>query len=218
MSKCSYPIGLVVVLALSGCPSTEPPPGTDTGTPRDAGSDAGALDGSSEIDGGVSDSGSDAPAVDAPTCPDAGSAGGDCVLYVPRGSFGPLTAACMPRCSAATAATYRACTIQSCRSAAADADLTPGTDYYLGTVHVTSPLDCGGCIAYQEMHCFSEVCESQVDAYVDECIAGGTASSCDLALAQLDACLASLTPAEEATVEACMVSPAGPEGCFPCGG
>jgi hypothetical protein len=190
-------------------------PGTDAGA-RDA-----PLDGRS-VDVGPRDGGlpRDTPPIpsDAPVCRDAGSPGGDCVLRVPVGTFGPLNAVCLPRCSAATATTYRACTSNSCRTAAAEADRTPGADYFIGGVHVTTPLDCGACVAYQEMHCFSEVCESQVDAYVDQCIAGGTPSSCDAALSDLDFCLAVLSPAEEDVVTACMASQDGPEGCFPCGG
>ena len=206
-----------MAVVVAGCGGSETPR-RDAGSPADAGgmTDGGATDGGTSS---MLDTGPDAPiATDARTCPDAGSAGGDCILYVPVGSFGPLTAACLPRCSAATATAYRACTTQSCRNAAVAGDSTSGVDYYVGTVHVTSPLDCGGCVAYQEMHCFSEVCPSEVDNYVDQCIAGGTASSCDAAIGAIDACLASLTTAEEAVVDACYASQAGPEGCFPCGG
>jgi hypothetical protein len=87
--------------------------------------------------------------------------------------------------------------------------------YYIGTVRVTNPLDCDACIAYQEMHCFSLVCSSQVDRYVDECIVGSSDAACDSALYQLDLCLAGLTASQNATVGACMSSEDGREGCFP---
>lgn len=190
--------------------------------PQDGGGvDAPGSDGGRDVggfDGGSRDGGADVRAtpIDAPVCPDAGSPGGDCVLRVPLGMFGPLTEACLPRCSASTAATYRACTSNSCRSAATGADRTSGVNYFVGGVRITTPLDCGGCVAYQEMHCFSLVCPNEVDAYVDECIAGGTPSSCDYALLDLNSCLASATPSEEAVVDACMASHDGPDGCFPC--
>ncbi|AKF09207.1 hypothetical protein DB32_006356 [Sandaracinus amylolyticus] len=219
-------IGLAMVLVAMGAGCGDDEPGS---RPSDGGArfDSGAHDAGSSDDASTPSDGSTTDAdgrIDAsPTPPDAGACGrdagavgGDCVLYVPVGSFGPLTAACLPRCSSATGAAYRACTTQSCRNAAVAGDTTPGTSYYIGSARVNTPMDCGGCVAYQEMHCFSLVCESQVDAYVDECIAGGSASSCDFALASLDACLAALSPAEEATVAACYESPDGPAGCFPC--
>ena len=137
------------------------------------------------------------------------------MLFVPVGRFGPLTRACLPRCSAATAATYRACTTRSCRIATTDADRTPGVPYYIGTLRVTNALDCDACVAYQEMHCFSLVCTTQVDRYVDECIAGSSDTRCDDALFFLDTCLAGATSAQNATIAACMDSEEGREGCFP---
>ncbi len=141
---------------------------------------------------------------------------GDCVLHVPIGSFGPLTAACLPRCSADTAAAHRACTTQSCRDAALAADTTPGAMYYIGSERVTTPLDCTACVSYQQFHCFSLVCTSQVDAYVDNCIAGVQPSLCDTNLAQIDSCLASVSAAQMATLDTCMQSADGPPGCFAC--
>lgn len=191
--------------------------------PRDGGAmDAARPDGGSDGDAPdvrVLDTGTDVSviSVDAPVCADTGAPTGTCVLRVPVGSFGPLNDACLPRCSAATAATYRACTSNSCRSAATRADRTSGVTYYVGSLRNASPLDCDACVAYQEMHCFSLVCQAEVDGYVDECIAGGTVSSCDYALLLLNSCLGSATPSEEAVLDACMGSHDGPEGCFPCG-
>lgn len=158
----------------------------------------------------------DAAATDATTPgTDTGTPSGDCVLYVPRGSFGPLTPSCLPRCSAATRDTYDACTTRSCRSAATEGDTTPGIDYFIGTVATSPPLDCSGCVAYQEMHCFSLVCPSEVDGYVDQCIAGGSPSGCDAALTNLNSCLAGLSSSQGMTVDACFASDDGPAGCFP---
>src|SRR5689334_9659905 len=93
--------------------------GMDAGGP---GADAGGGgDGGSGVDGGHP--GTDAGAMTACSGP---GPGGDCVLLVPHGRFGPLSAACLPRCSAATGRAYHACTTQSCRNAAIDADTTSG--------------------------------------------------------------------------------------------
>lgn len=187
-------------------------PGDDGGAPGDdaGGRSDGAMPG---LDAG-SDGGTDAgpPLV----CSRPDPIGGDCVLRVPVGSFGPLNSACLPRCSAATATAYRACTNQSCRNAALDADRTPGTMYFIGSVHVTTPMDCVACVSYQEFHCFSLVCRSQVDAYVDNCIVGVRPELCDSNIAAIDVCLASLSATQQATLAACMESAAGPPGCFAC--
>lgn len=47
-------------------------------------------------------------------------------------------------------------------------------------------------------------------------LARGTSSSCDAAIAAIDFCFATLTPAERDTVAACMESADGPPGCFAC--
>ncbi|MAQ15680.1 MAG: hypothetical protein CMN30_12910 [Sandaracinus sp.] len=141
---------------------------------------------------------------------------GSCQLRVPAGSFGPLTAPCLPRCSAETAAAYRACDSNACRNAAVDADSTPSKAYTIGTVPVNPGLDCLSCVSYQEFHCFSLVCGDEVDSYVDECIAGIDDFRCDDALFRLDLCLAALTPTQQATLETCMLSADGPPGCFAC--
>lgn len=210
-----------LALALCGCGGSSDGDAdsgmrVDSGFARDA-----TADGPSAPDSGPADAAPpDAPiAVDGGplSCgSDPGPAPGDCVLRVPVGSFGPLVDACLPRCTAATGAAWRACTTQSCKRAALDADTTPGVQYYIGTARITSPMNCDACVSYQEFHCFSLVCGAEVDSYVDECIAGGTPSSCDTALFQLDNCLAGLTPTEEATVAACYESHDGPASCFAC--
>ncbi len=196
--------------------------GTDGGSAPDAAMDAlvrsdagdsGPLD-ANPPDASLPDGGTDTgpPLVCSPPGP-----GGDCVLRVPLGTFGPLTDACMPRCSAATAATYRACEAQSCRNAAVDADTVPGIEYFIGSARVRSPpMDCATCVGYQEFHCFSLVCTDEVDAYVDNCIAGVRPELCDSSIAAVDDCLARLTPTEQSTVAACMESADGPPGCFAC--
>lgn len=205
------------VVGSSGCGGTTEE--TDAGR-----LDVGALD-TGRADGAVADATpSDVPSDvsrDAPTdggrcATDAGMPTGDCVLRVPVGSFGPLTASCLPRCSVATATAYRACTTQACRNAAVGSDTTPGTEYYVGSVRVSSPMDCGACVSYQEFHCFSLVCGEEVDDYVDDCIAGVNPDFCDARIAAVDACLAAATPADEAILDACYASVDGPEGCFPC--
>jgi hypothetical protein len=66
------------------------------------------------------------------------------------------------------------------------------------------------------MHCFSLVCSSQVDQYVDNCIAGVNPDFCDASIAAIDACLASASPAQETMLAECFDSVAGPAGCFAC--
>ncbi len=183
----------------------EPDAGTDSwnpdvGQPFDASSDT------------PMDSGDDAPPSLVCSSPDPV---GDCVLRVPLGSFGPLTSSCLPRCSASTAATYRACTNNRCRSDALRSDTTRGTSYFIGSARVTTPLDCVSCVSYQEFHCFSLVCTAQVDAYVHHCIAT-LSTQCDAAIAQVDRCLALLSSTQQATLIECMESADGPPGCFAC--
>lgn len=196
--------------------------GCEDGRVSDAGAGVGVDSGSPSTDGGgpsVSDAGRpDAGGTDAggPAVCSAPDPLSDCVLRVPLGSFGPLTAGCLPRCSAETASAYRGCADQPCRNAAIRADTTPGTAYEIGSASVSTPMDCEACVSYQEFHCFSLVCESEVDAYVDHCIAGVDPSLCDPSIAAIDSCLAALTPAEEDTVDACYASVDGPQGCFPC--
>lgn len=196
--------------------------GCEDGRSSDAGTSTASDAGPAGSDAG-SGGGTDAGLPDA-GLPDAGpplvcsepDPGGDCVLRVPVGSFGPLTTSCMPRCSADTAATYRACADNACRTAAIRADTTPGTPYFIGSASITTPMDCEACVTYQEFHCFSLVCTSEVDDYVDNCIVGVTPSLCDANIAAIDGCLATLTPAEEDTVAACYASADGPPGCFAC--
>jgi hypothetical protein len=77
-------------------------------------------------------------------------------------------------------------------------------------------MDCEACVSYQEFHCFSLVCESQVDTYVDHCIAGVNPSLCDSSIWAIDSCLAALSPADQAILRTCMESANGPPGCFAC--
>lgn len=215
-------IGLMVV-GVCGCGGDDRGGGTGTDAGRDAsgpvdsgGSDAGGSDGGPSDSGSAEDSGSPGTDAGAPlACSDPGP-GGDCVLRVPVGSFGPLNDACLPRCSAETAAAYRACDTQTCRNDAVDADTTAPTPYYIGTVEASPDMDCATCVTYQEFHCFSLVCTSEVDDYVDHCIAGVDPSLCDPSIAAIDACLAALSPSEMETVDECMQSTDGPPGCFAC--
>lgn len=192
------------------------------GSSPDAGMDAGG-------DGGGVDAGTDAALRDAgrdvaPDVFDAGPSlvcslpdpGSDCVLLVPLGSFGPLSSSCLPRCTAETAAAYRACDNQSCRNMATRSDTSPGLPYFIGRASVTPPLNCESCVGYQEFHCFSLACSAQVDSYVDNCIVGVDPFFCDAAVAMVDACLASLSPGQMETVDECMNSVDGPPGCFAC--
>lgn len=223
-------VWLLALLLCAGCGGGRRGGGRfaiDGGGRSDAAVDAGSRDGGTTTrDAGTRDAGTrDAgppPGTDAgtdagppPVCSPPGP-GGDCQLRVPVGSFGPLNAACLPRCSAATAAAYRACTDQACRNAAVEADTTPGIPYYIGSAPVTDPLDCASCVTYQEFHCFSLVCTSEVDAYVDHCIAGVSPELCDSSITSIDICLASVTAAEMATLDACFASADGPQGCFAC--
>lgn len=203
-----------------GAARTQDGGGASDGGAVDASADAFVQDAGEPVDAHEPDAAMDdaaTVAADAGGCgTDAGAGAGDCVLYVPVGSFGPLTNPCLPRCTAATGAAWRACTSSSCRNAALDADTTPGVSYYIGSAHITSPLDCAGCVSYQQFHCFSLVCPSQVDSYVDNCIAGGDPTSCDIAIANVDNCLAALSASQEATVSTCYASHDGPESCFAC--
>ena len=217
-------LAVAICTAAVGCASEgDPRTVADSSTWQDAGAadaspmmdadleDAALLDGSMPVDA-PSDAGVDADT--GPTYVDGGGVGGDCVLYVPRGSFGPLTPACLPRCTVETGRAYEACTNAGCRSRVTEADETPGVRYYIGTASVRTPLDCAGCVAYQEMHCFSRVCPTQVDSYVDACIAGIDDRACDLALSRLDTCLGGLTTTQVSTLEACMYSEEGAAGCY----
>lgn len=211
-------VGLIVAIGV-GCgdddrmtPDRDSGPGLDAGGTRDSGpgtTDAGRVDGG-PLDGGMVTPDGGPPLV----CSEPTS--GDCDLPVPRGTFGPLTVACLPRCSAATAAAYRACDNQTCRDAALDADSTSSKTYTISGVNVSPGLDCASCVSYAEFHCFSLVCVDEVDTYVDECLFGTDSFACDSAIFAVDSCLGGLTPAQNDTVGACMISADGPAGCFAC--
>ena len=203
---------LALALAVVGCESS---------TTDDLRFDASARDTGAVADVGAVDSGAttDAPRADAGTDAwvnrtDGGTGAGPCNIPVGTGSFGPIPATCLPRCSSETGTAYLACTDNRCRTAAVQADTTPGILYSLNTVSVRTPLDCVGCVSYAQFACFGPYCPRDVDAYVDNCLDSGSDAACDAALRSLNVCLGALTEEQGLALDACFASDIGPAGCF----
>jgi hypothetical protein len=165
---------LGAVLLGAACNSPRPAVNPDTGTivlPDGGARDTGG--------GGGGDSGG---------ARDTGGGGGSCTLTVAAGNFGSLTSGCFPRCSMATLTAINACTTAACQQGALDADTTGGVSWSVNGMAQTAELDCVGCFANQQLHCFSASgCAAEVDAYVTCAGAGGT-PDCNTQLTALNTC------------------------------
>jgi hypothetical protein len=141
--------------------------------------------------------------------------GGSCSLTVTATSFGSMSAACGPRCSAATATAVAACMDGTCINNALMADTTPGIPWTI-TVNgmsqaATQPLDCGGCFGNQQLHCYSASgCAMEVTNYI----------SCDPAM-DPGMCMTQLTAlnncgtTNQTAIGSCLNGAEGVGLCFP---
>ncbi len=105
--------------------------------------------------------------------------------------FPPLPAACLPRCSGATASAVNACADAACQQAALDADTTPPTNVDVG-MGMTESIDCSGCFNWMINSCIFDSCPDQFAGCVM------CADFCDPAMAGCEA--------EEAAFDSCIMT------------
>lgn len=184
---------VVVVLGLSACAG---PPGVVEDTAVHVPLDTASADAGSPIsDGGV----------------DAGGSG-MCSLTADDTMFQSLQTVCLPRCASATQNAYAACADAdaACRTAALDADTTPGGSYlWFGTVY---PLDCRACFTIQADHC-AAVAGCAAELWVDLfCDPATDPDGC----ADEDGALGTCVDAHADAFQQCTGDPAeGVVACFP---
>jgi hypothetical protein len=173
----------------SGCPST---PRTDAGPP----------------DTGISIP--DAPARDAFRRPDTNTAPMMCSDWAGADMTGiaPIPASCTPRCTNATLGAVNTCQMmmdamarQACQTAALEGDTTPTVDM-MGPGGVI-PLDCATCFQFNQLHCLSVPCPTQIVAAVT-CNRMMDPDMCMEEFDAADTCLAALTPAQEMAANTCL--------------
>lgn len=154
MKRISLLVALgALTLAFGGCDNRNG--GTDGGGIHllDGGPDAGMVtrdSGMTEPDSGVTPTG----------CSVAGATG------IPA-----LPAACLPRCSAATASCVQACSDGACQNTCVMNDTTAGTTIDLGG-GMTDTLDCNGCWGWQLNSCIYASCSAEFGACIacdDQC-------------------------------------------------
>lgn len=159
--SCSLLLAFVV-----GCGvDTRRAPGPGPG-PGPGGADSGA-----DTDAGgitLSDSGPTTGFDSGPTTPPPPPSGPCGTLA----AFGPLPAACMPRCTSTTLTRIADCSDADCRRSWLEADPTPSTTIVVGGETVT--LDCDLCYGWQMETCVQDACPFETQAYRDCIDAGGT--------------------------------------------
>ena len=128
----------------------------------------------------------DAAVDDAATPPDASMVCGT----LSENRLVPLPASCLPRCTAATFAAYRACTVSSCIPTALSADPTPPVLFATpGRVFV---LGCGPrpgvewtCVQWQTFAIAAALCPGNYDRWVN---CAGTGAACEAEINAMMAC------------------------------
>ena len=118
-----------------------------------------------------------------------------------------VPASCTPRCTNATLGAVNTCNMmmgeaaQTCQTAALNADMTP-------FVNMMGPggnieLDCATCFQFNQLHCLSVPCPSEIVTAVT-CDRAMDADMCMAEIAAADACLGALTAAQEMSVNTCL--------------
>ncbi len=145
MNRMALALGLVAAMSgLTACKSEDPMTIT---LPDAAPNDAGMTN-------VTPDTGTQDP-------PDAGPE--SCSVTLTTSDVPPLSGACLPRCSAATAQAVGGCTTAECQQAALAADTTPSIPFVVNGMN-DGPLDCATCFGYHQMSCAHDVCPTETTA------------------------------------------------------
>ena len=103
-------------------------------------------------------------------------------------AFGPLPAACLPRCQNSTIGPLNACTDTACVSSTLMADPTPGASV-MGPGG-TFTMECFDCFLWQLQTCWAESCPTEFNAWG---MCDPMAGDCTAQENALDACLTAMS-------------------------
>jgi len=125
------------------------------------------------------------PAPSTPPTPPAASA---CTVDV-SGGLPALPMACLPRCSSATLDSIRSCTDSDCQRTATQSDTTPTITLTMtaeGEEVDSADLSCDMCFNLMNNSCVSEICSTQMQAFI---ACRGTGGTCEAESAAISSCL-----------------------------